>query len=69
MSQGDAWIWTKTGERGIEVHRNADYLSLALIQDDWPFPQAPIWVLKRQCRRAPMSYYHGQVPDEEPALL
>jgi hypothetical protein len=67
MSQGDLWTWNKTGEQGIEVSRNKDYLKLALIDDTWPFPLPPVWVLKSQCRRAPMKYYHEETIEE--ALL
>ena len=65
MSQGDLWTWTRTGEQGIEVARNERFLKLALMQDDWPFPAPPIWVLRSQCKRAPMKYFGGECAIEE----
>lgn len=46
-------IWKHMGQRGIEVGRTPEgkYLSISVINDNWPFPAEPVcWELK-QCVR------------------
>lgn len=62
MSQGDLWTYKRTGEHGIEFASNDDYLQLALIREDWPFPSPPVWVLRKECERSRQRYLHNQYP-------
>ena len=46
-------IWKHEGQRGIEVGRTPEgqYLSISVINDNWPFPSEPVcWELKRCVR-------------------
>lgn len=63
MSQGDVWIYRRTGERGLEIEHNSDYLQLAFMHEDWPFPARPVWVLRKDCHRA-RPRYQKRYPDD-----
>ena len=64
--QGDVWQ-IKSGERGLEVGRDDKRLKLALINPLWPFPSAPEWFKKSECKKMP-SRYHGNEVIEEAML-
>lgn len=63
MSNGDLWEMPG-GHRAIEVSGSTStLLRLSVIDPSWPFPKPPIEVARVLCKRLPMKYYHGQVPD------
>jgi len=61
VSQGDVWLNKRTGERGIEIAHNDDYVQLSFIQDDWPFPTPPVWVLRKDCERIQSRYHSDSI--------
>lgn len=69
MSQGDTWE-TKDGRKGLEIGRDDKQLLLSIIRKDWPFPDAPLWFKKSECKKLPSRYHGNQIPEEiEEAFL
>lgn len=70
---GPGTLWSVPGDRqALEVSGSTrDYLRLAVIDPQWPFPRPPIEVARTLCRRLPSRYLGGQVDsgDFEEALL
>lgn len=65
MANGDKWQ-LPDGREGLEDGRDGKFLRLALMRDDWPFPNAPESFLRSRCKLMPSRYLQGEVPEESP---
>ena len=69
MSAGDRWK-LPDGREAIELDGSrGDMLRVAPIVEGWPFPAPAEVTARRLCERLPSRYLHGQVPQDEEALL
>lgn len=68
MSAGDRWRLPDQSE-ALELERSGGLLRVAPIVPHWPFPSPPVIVAARQCTRLPSRYLHGEIPQDEEALL
>lgn len=64
MAQGDLWR-VPGGREGIEVGRTRDYLRIACLNPQWPYPEPPREYVKDLCTKLPSRYLHGAVPCED----
>lgn len=60
---GDRWQ-LKDGQEALEVGRDNDNLRLAIITPNWPFPNAPILVNRKECTKLGSRYHNGAIPEE-----